>query len=265
MVPAAMSSPAPSADEPTPSLDLTHAPLGIDDHSAHLVPFDTVAAVVSALPAEIYTGAQLEHHLADIDWIKPRAIAHDRVVTWISDHVPVIPLPMWTLFSDEAHLVGTLSQQSVPLQEQLDKVRTAREYTVRVFANSETLSRSLGELSPQLAELEQNVTTASPGQAYLLRRKLTDVRKYEVRAVVTRVADEIYQTLSAHATEAARDALPQQEGHNYATLNAAFLIDRTQYDAFRVALTALVERYQPSGFRFDFTGPWPAYHFIRAR
>jgi hypothetical protein len=264
MVPAAASSSV-SADEQAPSLDLSRAPLGIDDHPTHLVRVDAVAAVVSTLPAETYTGAQLEHHLADIEWIKPRAVAHDRVVTWISDHVPVIPLPMWTLFSDEAQLAGTLAQQSTQLQEQLDKVRTAREYIVRVFAHSETLSQSLATLSPQLAELEQNVAAASPGQAYLLRRKLTETRKREARTVVTRVANEIYQTLSTHACETARDALPQQEGGNYATLNAAFLIDRTQYDAFRAALTNLVERYQPAGFRFDFTGPWPAYHFVRAR
>jgi hypothetical protein len=32
-------------------------------------------------------------------------------------------------------------------------------------------------------------------------------------------------------------------------------------DAFQRTLTTLVERHGTNGLRFDFTGPWPPYHF----
>jgi hypothetical protein len=27
----------------------------------------------------------------------------------------------------------------------------------------------------------------------------------------------------------------------------------------------MVNKYEPSGFKFDFTGPWPPYHFVGGR
>jgi hypothetical protein len=46
-------------------------------------------------------------------------------------------------------------------------------------------------------------------------------------------------------------------------LNAAFLVATPGYEAFQRALTELVDRDGPRGFRFDFTGPWPPYHFAQ--
>ena len=48
-------------------------------------------------------------------------------------------------------------------------------------------------------------------------------------------------------------------------LNAFFLIERGALVAFQRALTTIVRAHEERGFRFDFTGPWPAYHFVRER
>src|SRR5438874_1458678 len=45
-------------------------------------------------------------------------------------------------------------------------------------------------------------------------------------------------------------------------LNAAFLVAPAKLEPFQIALTDLVARHSAVGFRFDFTGPWPPYHFV---
>jgi len=45
-------------------------------------------------------------------------------------------------------------------------------------------------------------------------------------------------------------------------LNAAFLVSPVALEPFQRMLTELVERHGPHGLRFDFTGPWPPYHFV---
>jgi hypothetical protein len=45
-------------------------------------------------------------------------------------------------------------------------------------------------------------------------------------------------------------------------LNAAFLVAPDALPDFQRTLTAIVEARDGQGFRFDFTGPWPAYHFV---
>jgi hypothetical protein len=45
-------------------------------------------------------------------------------------------------------------------------------------------------------------------------------------------------------------------------LNAAFLVAPDRFDALQRALTSLAAHHGAHGFRFDFTGPWPPYHFV---
>ena len=56
---------------------------------------------------------------------------------------------------------------------------------------------------------------------------------------------------------------PREQGR--AILNASFLVAPGKVAEFQRALTSMVNNYEPSGFKFDFTGPWPPYHFVGER
>ena len=45
-------------------------------------------------------------------------------------------------------------------------------------------------------------------------------------------------------------------------LNAAFLVERAAFDAFRAELTRHLRAAEAHGLAFDFTGPWPPYNFV---
>ena len=49
-----------------------------------------------------------------------------------------------------------------------------------------------------------------------------------------------------------------------AILNAAFLVAHDRVDDFRAAVTKFVRDHEGRGFRMEFTGPWPPYHFTRS-
>jgi hypothetical protein len=46
-------------------------------------------------------------------------------------------------------------------------------------------------------------------------------------------------------------------------LDSAFLVEPARLAEFQRALTEIVSRHASRGFRFDFTGPWPPYHFVQ--
>jgi hypothetical protein len=88
-----------------------------------------------------------------------------------------------------------------------------------------------------------------------------------MRAVTQRIVDEIMGELSPLGVGAVRSLIPKAADADAAArgtmvLNAAFLVAPTSLEAFQRMLTSLVERHGPHGFRFDFTGPWPPYHFV---
>jgi Gas vesicle synthesis protein GvpL/GvpF len=249
------------------SAELAGAPSGVEDAPVVLERSadGAVAAVVSVVPHDDYAPATLEARTSDVEWLGPRAVAHDRVLSWVSDRAAVIPLPMFTIFSGADAVRGMLVERSASIRSSLARIASHREYALRVYRVDAEVLRDIGELSPRLRELERAAEEVSPGQRYLLQRKLEAERKNELRVVSQRVAAEIFDALGEHAAERSRAPIPRgasDASRGVQILNAAFLVSRDAYDAFQSRLGALVAQHSRHGFLFDFTGPWPAYHFV---
>ncbi|HJU89234.1 MAG TPA: GvpL/GvpF family gas vesicle protein, partial [Gemmatimonadaceae bacterium] len=89
-------------------------------------------------------------------------------------------------------------------------------------------------------------------------------RAGELRRIGSGVAHESFDALARRASAGTRDPVPQRDDEKgRAVLNAFFLVDRGVVEAFRRELTSLVSKHEPNGFRYEFTGPWPPYHFVR--
>jgi hypothetical protein len=160
-----------------------------------------------------------------------------------------------------------LRERRVALSATLERVTPAQEYTLRIFRLDAPPDDAISSLSPRLSELKRQAESASPGQRYLLQRKLETERRAELRRLGAEVAAEVYEALQGASVDAVRDPLPAaREGSGEsgaAALDASFLVLRDATSDFQSALTSLARRYEPAGFRFELTGPWPAYHFVR--
>lgn len=237
------------------------APLGLDRSHVRVIGARSVAAFVSDIDGAEY-GADVAERATDREWIAPRAMAHDAVVTWASDRGSVVPLPMWVLFSSDSAVEKLLTEREHELAESLSQVANARELVVRVSAAPAALEAVAGALDPAIAAIENEASHASPGQAYLLKRRAAEARKVAVREAAGRLADECDAALAPLARAGAEIAVKGIE-QSAAIFERAYLVDDARYDAFREALTKLVELRGRAGVRYDFTGPWPPYHFAR--
>jgi urease accessory protein UreF len=149
----------------------------------------------------------------------------------------------------------------------LERVADAREYTLRIFRLDAALAEALPTLSSRVAELQQQAASATPGQRYLLERKLEAERRTELKRVGREMAAEAYDALTPLSVDAVREPLPapQADGADAGemVLNASFLVRRDATGDFQAAVATLARRHEAAGMRFEFTGPWPAYHFVR--
>jgi hypothetical protein len=245
--------------------------LGLDDARVTLERAGGVAALVSVLDATTYAAQALETNTANVEWLSPRALAHDRVLTWASDRGAVVPLPMFSVFSGAEAVQRMLNERSAQLANALDRVRVGREYALRVYRVDDELIAALPALSARIRELADSAATASPGQRYLIERKLAAEQRGEMRSVSQAVADSVVASLGSQAMDFVRSPIPrfatadgaEPSAPGTMVLNAAFLVASDHLTDFQRMLTQIVEREQPHGFRFDFTGPWPPYHFVR--
>ena len=250
------------------ALDASGAPAGIDDATVQRVVEGDMSALVSSVDTGSYAPDRVELLTEEVGWVAPRAAAHDAVVTWAGDRGPVIPLPIFTLFHDESRVREMLRERASELRETFERVGVGEEYGLRIFRLDEVLAAHMGSLSPTVEGLERQAREASPGQRYLLQRKLEAERRNELKRVAAEVARESFQTLEPFALESVREPLPakgRDDTPGVAILNAFFLVKRGALAPFQESLTAIVRQHASQGFRFDFTGPWPPYHFVRAR
>ena len=247
------------------SVETVTAPKGIDDGAVSLIPNGDVAALTTSVSADDYAPDRVESLTADVEWVSERATAHDRVLTWASDAGPVVPFPMWTLFRDAKAVESMLSKRMNELKRTFARIRDGREFIVRVYVQPGLLKGHLAEHSAELMSLEAQAAKAPPGQKYLLERKMENLRRDAGRDLTGKVGNEIHDALRGVAMETVREQ-PVNSGaareQGRAILNASFLVAPARVVDFQRQLTTMVNKYEPSGFKFDFTGPWPPYHFV---
>jgi hypothetical protein len=241
------------------------APPGLDDTPIELARAGNVAALISRLPAGAYAASEVERNSGDVAWLSPRAMAHDRVLTWAQEHGGVVPLPMFSLWGGDAPLSRALTERAAELIRVFELVAGADEFGVRIHRRDAAMLEGIDDLDPEIASLKREASAAPPGQRYLIERKIADRGKSAVRAVSQRLAKQIFETLRPLARDAiARPLVPESGRAPEATLvlNGAFLVDRKRLDDFRAAVGEQVRANQPRGLTFDFTGPWPPYNFV---
>src|SRR5204863_8083741 len=176
------------------SIDTATAPRGIDGGPVNLIPSGDFSALATSVGADDYSPARVESLTADVDWVSERAMAHDRVLTWASDNGPVVPFPMWTLFRDSKAVKAMLTKRLAELRQTFGRLANGREFIVRVYLQATALRENLGTHLAELGKLEAEAAKATPGQKYLLQRKIEETRREAGRDVAINAASEIFDS-----------------------------------------------------------------------
>ncbi|MDT5268822.1 MAG: hypothetical protein QOH49_1008 [Acidobacteriota bacterium] len=222
-----------------------------------------LAAVLSAVPLEVYGEGALAERLSDATWTATRALRHERVAEHFARQTAVVPLRFGAIYLRREGVAAMLSERAAQFREVLARLGGREEWGLNVYVERARLREEVTRLSARLREMAERADASTPGQAYLLRKKIEGLRDEETRAETRRVTREVEETLAATCDGAARLRVLKDEADEQGELAArlAFLVRRESFDAFHAAAERLAAEYTPLGFRFELTGPWPAYNF----
>lgn len=245
-------------------LDAASFPVAIeDDAKLEWVTANDLAALSSAVPLDSYGEEALTEHLADAAWTAVRAMRHETVVEYVAKRASVVPLRFGTIYLERSGIERMLDGKGRELTRIIERLRGREEWGVNVYSDRATLLASITSVSPRLRELAQQAEAASPGQSYLMQKKIDALRVDEVRVALNRIVDEVENALSKHADDAKRLRILKVEATEHGELKAkfAFLVKQAEFDDFRGAAERLAEENLSAGVRLELTGPWPAYNF----
>lgn len=249
-----------SAQAQSPSPEVT----GVGDRGVELLPLDGHFAVVSRVPAEEYAPGAVEDRMEDLEWVAEQGLGHERVVTWFVDHAWILPARLLTLYSSAEALRQEAAERGETIGATFEEMEGLYEWDLKVGYEASRLRENLGEVSEEMAELEEEMMSATPGRQYLLGRKHRDRVKDETRRAARRLAHELYEEVEGQVEEArVLDQPRRREAADLpVVLNAAFLVPADRQERIREEVEARAEQLDRWGVNVSFSGPWAPYRFV---
>src|SRR5207237_10685828 len=142
------------------------------DAPLELLAANDLAAVASIVPLADYGEEALPARLADATWTALRAMRHERVVEHFARRAAVVPLRFGALYLARANVGRMLAERAAELRAAVERLRGREEWGVQLYADRARLLEQITDLSLRLRELRAQAERATPGQAYLLQKKI---------------------------------------------------------------------------------------------
>jgi gas vesicle protein GvpL/GvpF len=241
-------------DAVTPEVD------GIDvSRRFGVASIDGISAVFTRVSGEEFSQDVIDRRASDLEWLGAIGYRHQEVVAELMKLTSIVPLRAFTLFSSEEAVRSYLHANHDLLGKVLARLDGKQEWTLRIELEAERWHDALPQRVAPLRELQAEIESASPGKAFLLKKKLQDETKRASHAaeqeLVTEVERVILEKLGCETVAETREhrdgAFPQ--------INV--LINRDEESVLQELHGALGERYAAEGVTFGLTGPWPPYTF----
>ena len=227
--------------------------------------FGDFHVVVKYVSSEEFSEEVFKRNLSDIEWLETNARDHVKVINSLMTQNTVIPFKFGTIFHAEVSLKKFITDYSDSLLENFQHIEGKEEWSVKIYCDRKLLSEQIDELSEETAALEKQIMASSPGKAFLLKRKKSELIENEMDRICKSYGQSYYNEFkNLSASTNLNNLLPKEFTRREDTmiLNAAFLVGKAKVNDFIKAVDTLREKDGNSGFFLETTGPWPPFSFI---
>lgn len=223
------------------------------------VSIDGISAVYTPVSAEAFSQEAIDARAGDLEWLGAIGYRHQDVVSELMKRTAIVPLRAFTLFSSEDALRAYLHEHREMLANALGRLDGKQEWTLRVEFEPVRWSESLASRVAALRDLENEIAAATPGKAFLLRKKLDDEKKRASHAAEQEVVGEIERlVIDSLRCETIAETRERRDGA-FPQINV--LLNRDEEATLQELHAALMAKYEPGGVTVGLTGPWPPYSF----
>jgi hypothetical protein len=240
---------------------------GVDGHHPLFVLRGSrnLAAVVSEVRLEDFSGPAAELQMQQLAWVGPRAFRHEAVVEQVMRHSPVLPARFATLFSSQESLAEFLETHDKTTSQFLERVADHEEWSIKGLLDRKQAAQAL--MSATLAAQQGQLATLPPGTRYFQEQRIRSAAEKELSLWLNETCREVASHLMKEASDFREcQVVPREppESGTEVVLNWAFLLPRDATAAFRSRIDQVNEQHKTRGLVLELSGPWPPYRFVPA-
>ncbi len=212
------------------------------------VAFQDLAAVVSDTPIVIY------------DPTRDNVLAHEFVNETVMREHTVIPMSFGTVFRSEDDVSELLRSTYQAFSDVLSKMQDKIEFGLKVLWDRERVLANLERDNDEIRKLKDEIGRHTTSSTYFARMQLGRLVEGALEAMGARYVSDVHDALKPVAV-ASRSNKPIGDRM---ILNAAFLVDRSQEQAFDERVKETSRKYEDL-LTFKYSGPWPPYNFVNIK
>ena len=247
---------------------------GIDgEGETYTLLFRDLEAVVSRVSSEEFASEEIQRKAQeDLNWIKEKAVIHEKVVEEAMRKngkiLNLIPMRFGTIFQDKVRLEETLKKDYSRVEEVLERIRGKQEWSVKVYlGDREKFKQTTKKNNETIVEKEKEIASLPEGMAFFVEEEFKEVISKEVEKELDHITEEIFESLKKQAAASVKGKILEKEltgRQEPMVLNAAYLIPEGNIEDFKKEAEDLNHKMQGKGFFIEYSGPWPAYSFTHS-
>jgi len=245
---------------------------GIDEKGeVFVIPFRELVAVVSKVSLEEFASEEIQKKAqGDLNWIKEKALAHEKVIEEAmrkdDEVLSLMPMRFGTIFKEKARLEETLIKDYPRIREVLDKIRGKQEWSVKIYLKDRgKLEQVIKEKNKAIKEKEKEIASLPEGMAFFMEEELKEVISRELEKELNNIEEVLFESLKKQAVDAKKCKILQKEltgRREPMILNAAYLVPEEKIEDFKEKTEGSNQEVQAKGFYIEYSGPLPAYNFV---
>ena len=212
---------------------------GLADRPLHFIAEGGLVAVVSGWGADGKSPTPVANTAA--------VLRHEAIIEAVMAVGPTLPVRFGTVLADTGQVCHLLTTRQASFMADLAHVTGRVEMGVRILWEP-----------PAVAALPLPSDGLPPGRRYLQEKAQRRQHEQAVQSQGDALAQAIHQALRPWAVDYRMQVLQTPR----LLLSAAYLVSQAAVADFRAMVATQRQRYPALAFLA--TGPWPAYHFLRA-
>jgi hypothetical protein len=230
---------------------------GIDGGRVRTIVEGPFAAAASEVSEAEYGSDSLNERVADLEWLTPRAAAHQAVnMRLLNVAGTVLPLSFGALYLDEDRVRDMLREDVASRSGRMQELGGRAEWVVTVSREVTTVPAA----DDDLRTLDEEIAKATPGKAFLLERRRASVATAAGERADADAARRALDVLTPVSERTYREPVARG-GTDVVALRVSLLAPRERAGIVDAAIGSLRDELTSAGYHVRATGPWPAYRF----
>ncbi|MEM1136430.1 MAG: GvpL/GvpF family gas vesicle protein, partial [Bacteroidota bacterium] len=177
------------------------------ENNLEVVTINEFFAVIESVSDEQFGEKVLNANIADLTWLVSKVNIHEGVIENIMTQATVLPSKFATIYTEKAHLIKILRGKQNEFYTTLENLRGKQEWGVKIYLTSPTTWLPEDVKDEELHKMELALTNATPGKAYILKKKLHTLAKNKQQQLMQSWRTGLYNAIKATAVESLQKAI----------------------------------------------------------